>query len=619
QCHGLAIFTRDENGHYTHERNIVAPERFGQDNCSPVPLTSRGKGLPSNLINDIIVAQNSASQTIWIATSAGLVKADNDLKNLEYQRGRDYAAKVHGLYGGAPKNFKAAPEVLMKRLLPEDYLTALVEDGVGQIYVGMRQNGFLISDPVSGRRWFGTQKESGLTDNFVTKIAILEDGNFLVGTYGGGVVKSTKPFNLTIRQPKKSDDLQRPNIVAQNEETRRDLPIEIKPPTIEDLKWMQKKLATLTKPLPKTHASYYGEDWKTQGDGLGRAFYNWAIMCACVSPLDREIRFFSHYYTANSFIGPNATPDDTIRRWVHWKKTDNPKVLWDPLNGYRRQSEWDDHGEAYPMSKDGPDVWYLLEVKHQGAFKLGMYFFNKDGHDGNNRWRDYVIEIYPAKAAWKGNPYDTWKQYSKEAEQVARTTPPLEKCRVRDFWGGVYKQFNLTGGFYYVKIRRNYSFNTIISAVTMDRLKGQLTHGEWCGIPFVSDMLPDESRYKYFPKRLPTDSDKIEDWHTIRFLRTLDRVYDKSGGMAVQRKWRIDTYRFAKARARTTNNEKMAKIAEYLEWTLNQWDDKQKKEWRDTMEAAFKKYYDTSPTLWKTIEEQKNGVPEFIRDRHKWE
>jgi ligand-binding sensor domain-containing protein len=205
QCHGLAIFARDENGHYTHERNIVAPERFGQDNCSPVPLTPTGKGLSSNLINDIIVAQNSASQTIWIATSAGLVKADNDLKNLEYQRGKDYAAKVHGLYGGAPKNFKAAPEALMKRLLPEDYLTALVEDGVGQIYVGMRQNGFLISDPVSGRRWFGTQKVSGLTDNFVTKIAILEDGNFLVGTYGGGVVKSTKPLNMTIHQPKKTE------------------------------------------------------------------------------------------------------------------------------------------------------------------------------------------------------------------------------------------------------------------------------------------------------------------------------------------------------------------------------------------------------------------------------
>ncbi|MDR1484392.1 MAG: hypothetical protein LBT09_06175, partial [Planctomycetaceae bacterium] len=96
-------------------------------------------------------------------------------------------------------------------------------------------------------------------------------------------------------------------------------------------------------------------------------------------------------YTANSFIGPNATSDDTIRRWVHWIKTDNPKVLWDPFSGYRRQAEWDDHGEAYPLTKDGPDVWYLLEIKHDGIFQHGLYFFNKDGHDGANRIRDYIL------------------------------------------------------------------------------------------------------------------------------------------------------------------------------------------------------------------------------------
>ncbi|MDR2641718.1 MAG: hypothetical protein LBC74_02870, partial [Planctomycetaceae bacterium] len=36
--------------------------------------------------------------------------------------------------------------------------------------------------------------------------------------------------------------------------------------------------------------------------------------------------------------------DDVIRRWIHWAKTDNPKTLYDPYYGYRRQAEWDDHG-----------------------------------------------------------------------------------------------------------------------------------------------------------------------------------------------------------------------------------------------------------------------------------
>jgi ligand-binding sensor domain-containing protein len=207
QCHGLAIFNRFAKGVYRHKRNITAPDRFGQ-NISPVPLVPSGNFFHSNLINDILVAQNapdSKSQGIWIATSTGLIKTNNDLTKFEFWRGKDYVDKVRGLWGGVPKDFKPALKEVMDQLLPEDYLTALVEDGVGQIYVGMRQNGFLISDPVSGRRWFVTQKGSGLTDNFVTKIAILEDGNFLVGTYGGGVVKSTKPLNLTIHQPKKTE------------------------------------------------------------------------------------------------------------------------------------------------------------------------------------------------------------------------------------------------------------------------------------------------------------------------------------------------------------------------------------------------------------------------------
>ncbi|MDR1479042.1 MAG: hypothetical protein LBJ00_08870, partial [Planctomycetaceae bacterium] len=55
QCHGLAIFNRNVKGDYKHAKNIVAPERFGVGNCSPVPLVPMGKDLPSNLINDIIV------------------------------------------------------------------------------------------------------------------------------------------------------------------------------------------------------------------------------------------------------------------------------------------------------------------------------------------------------------------------------------------------------------------------------------------------------------------------------------------------------------------------------------------------------------------------------------
>ncbi|MDR2171454.1 MAG: hypothetical protein LBP59_15035, partial [Planctomycetaceae bacterium] len=158
QCHGLAIFNRTIKGEYKHSKNIVAPDRFGQGNISPVPLTPIGDGLPSNLINDILVTKNSVSQTIWIATSAGIVKMSNDFAKQEYWRGKDYADKVSRLYGGAPKDFKPAQSGLMNQLYPEDYLTCLAEDENGQIWIGARRNGIMIYDPLSGKRQQGTHK-----------------------------------------------------------------------------------------------------------------------------------------------------------------------------------------------------------------------------------------------------------------------------------------------------------------------------------------------------------------------------------------------------------------------------------------------------------------------------
>ncbi|MDR1270822.1 MAG: hypothetical protein LBK82_15005, partial [Planctomycetaceae bacterium] len=616
QCYGLAIFNRNEKGEYKHAQNIVAPERFGPNNCSPVPLTPRGTGLPSNLINDILVTKNSASQSIWIATSAGIVKASNDFSKLEYTRGRDYADKVYGLYGGAPKDFKKPLPAMLEQLMSEDHLTSLAEDEIGQIWVGTWRNGFMTMDPISGKRGFGTQKKSGLTDNFVTKILSVEGCNYFVGTYGGGVVKSTQPFNMSGRKPKKRSEFEAEPYSVRTEDFRH-LPFSMKPSTIDELNLMQKQLANLKKPLPKQYATYYGEDWKTQGDWLGRTTKNWAIMCAAVSPFDRHVRLIDDYYTANSFIGPNATRNDTIRRWVHWIKTDNPKVLWDPLNGYRRQAEWDDHGEAYPMSKDGPDVWYLLEIKHDGMFRHGLYFYNKDGHGGANRMRDYIIEIYPAKEGWKGNPYHNWRQYSKDAEQVSRTMPLLAKSRVRDFWGGVYKQFLLPKGFYYVKIRRNYSFNTIISAVIVERLMGERTHDENVDISFVSQFLPKENRYKRVPPPFPKNLDSYEGWRIVAFWNKLDNIYDKVGGMSMQRKRRIAIYQAAIDTAK--KDDKINPIVESMKWRLNQWDEAQRKEWLEAMKAAFKEFYDTNESLRETIESHKNGPPKFILERHKWE
>jgi hypothetical protein len=606
QCHGLAIFNRTIKGDYKHAKNIVAPDRFGAGNCSPVPLFPMGANLPSNLINDIIVTKNSTEQTIWIATNAGLVKSNESLTKLEYWRGKDYAAKVRGLYGGTPKDWKEAPKEILSLLLPEDHLTCLAEDEQGVIWIGTWQNGMVIADQKSGKNSYGNQKTMGYPDNFVTKILCLNGGDYLIGFYGGGIVKSINPFKLVDRKPLKTKfNKNKLFSVAQNNFPQ--LPTKIKPPTIEELKLMQTKLDRLKTLLPKVYAAYYGEDWKTQGDWMGRAFRDWAIMCAAVAPLDYQIYFSNVFYDVHEFIGPNRAKNDVIRRWVHWRKTDNPKVLWDPFDGYRRQAEWDDHGETYPMSKDGPDLWYLLEIRHKGVFKVGMYFYNKDGHGGANRRRDYEISVFASQLAW--TTFDEWEKFSENAERQTAHVKPLAKTRVNNFWGGVHKYFVVTGPTkLYVKIDRNYCFNTILSSVTVDRLYGEPTMYEELGIPFMQ-MIP------YEPPPL-ADIYNTEVGHNIASLwNILDNAYDKAGNIEMQRKGRIAT--FHAARGNEKNDAEIAQLLKSLKWRLNQWDDEQRKEWKNTVQTAWQKFYDTNPSLRKSLDSHKYGPPQYMKDIYK--
>jgi frataxin-like iron-binding protein CyaY len=609
QCHGLAIFNRNEKGEYKHAQNIVAPERFGPNNCSPVPLTPRGQGLPSNQINDIIVTKNSVSQSIWIATSAGIVKASNDFSKLEYTRGRDYADKVHRLYGGAPKDFKKPLPVVLDQLMPEDYLTSLAEDEIGQIWIGTRRSGFMIMDTISGKRGFGTQKKSGLTDNFVTKILTVKDCNFFVGTYGGGIVKSTQPFNIMSRKPKKPID----EIEVYSVRTKdfRFLPSPVEPSTTDELRVMYDNLRKLRTPLPKNYAAYYGEDWKTRGDWMGRAFHDWAIMCAAVSPFDQHIYFSQRYYSVHEFIGPHYVKSDVIRRWIHWMRSEDGRVLWNPYLGYRRQAEWDDHGEAYPFTHDGPDMWYLLDIKREGVFRVGMYFFNKDGHGGNNRLRDYTIEIYQAKHDWikDDNPklINEWRKYSKLAEAQVSEMTPLSKTRVRDFWGGVHKYFVVSGpGKYLVKIDRNYSFNTILSSVMVDRLYGKPTWDERAGIPVLQGI-------RYEPPPFPKSFERREPRQVMLLWNLLDMGYYKLSGIELQRKYRVAAYVAADRDAKSGDAEQQ--LANSIKWRFNQWDETQRKEWLDTMKRAWQHFYDTDENLREAVESHKKGFSKILQER----
>ncbi|MDR2344739.1 MAG: hypothetical protein LBE18_01610 [Planctomycetaceae bacterium] len=403
-----------------------------------------------------------------------------------------------------------------------------------------------------------------------------------------------KPIKTKFNQDKKTFS------VAQNDFPK--LPSPIDPPTLEDIVVMRQKIDRLRTKIPKVYAAYYGEDWKTQGDWLGRKTVSWAIMCAAQSPFDHRL-IYPGVYEAHEFIGPHATQDDCIRRWVHWLKTDNLRSLWDPFNGYRRQAEWEDHGEAYPMTKDGPDLWYWFEIKSDGMFSPRMYFFNKDGHDGHNRFRDYMIEIYSANERFEGHPFDVWKKYSQLAEQTVRNQKPLVKSRVHNFWGGVYKEFVLPKGMYYVKIRRNYSYNTIVSAVILDRLQGQKTSIIESMIPNVTHFVSSKNPYQLCPLPFPQHLDSKVGRLIVDTWNNLDNTYDRKDNIGLQRKVRIDLYR--KTESLANEDENLSQINRVIKWRLNQWDIKQRKEWRDAMEEAFRNLYNNDKILQKAIKEGK--------------
>ncbi|MDR1291037.1 MAG: hypothetical protein LBK06_07545, partial [Planctomycetaceae bacterium] len=606
QCYGLSIFNRDKKGEYKHAQNISAPNRFGIDKRSSVPLDWAGNGLPSNQINDIIVTKNTVDkeQQIWIATSAGLARSNNTFTQLRYWRGKDYADKIRGLYGGAPKDFKqASPEIFDKQLLPEDHITSLAEDDAGNLIYGTWTKGLVIFNPQTSERIFCNNKSAGLPDNYITAICPLPDGQYLVGSYGGGIV-SLQKTDATISVTK----IEQHNTAAEKSTA---FPSPQKALTSDELQNLSRILASKTKKLPATYAAYWADDYKTRGDWLGRISNEWGILCAMSAPLDRYVYHSRNFYDVTGFIGPNHGANDDLRRWVYKIKTGDLRALYDPLNGYRRLSEWDDHGEAYAWSKDGPDLWYVLEIKHSGVFRLGMYFVNMDGHGGNNRFRDYLIEIYPSEKGCSVIDSDR-HLLGKYAESQTAKVAPLVKSRVKDFWHGTYKQFIVNGpAKYLVKVDRNYSFNTIMSGIFVQQIHNKPTEDTKYGIPKL--------HAKYQPPDFPEFFEDAENSFLLELWETLDNKWANEDTIDLQWKYRMAVYVAATQTAKDDDaTEDIKNLADSLKWRLNQWDLKQRTMWEYMMNLGHEKLLEANPPLKEHIKNQdKEKIPEFMNDWHK--
>ena len=368
QCSGLAIGYPP----YRHWWLVKGPWK--------IPTTPAGKGLPSSLINAVVVGQGGR---VYVATDAGL--AWNSRKNpfvFQYERGADYARKDKQLWH-TPANFKMPPRQFLNRLLPADHITCLAVDQNRKLWLGTWHSGLWTNAardpgaPAQGdikemtraivrfntvwrarraimARWAKTHPTAavgGAVTRMPSSVALpplplhtrfqverldvsailpLADGAVLIGHHCVGVSE----VRLTPRLP----DWSRTIAGLFGSLTRllpwpsghASLPTPAPAPTTVQLAALYQHLlennlsprAATARIVPIT------DDWRTQGSWLGRYGRYWACLFACCSqPPDFVWSPASIALHHNEKIGPHHWPGDSVRFWVQWLATAKKKVL----------------------------------------------------------------------------------------------------------------------------------------------------------------------------------------------------------------------------------------------------------------------------------------------------
>ncbi len=450
QCDGVAVASAADD--YKNWRNVKGPKQM--------PTSPKGTGLPSNLINAVLVARDG---TFYVGTTTGLAWSRDKGRTWSYVRGQDYAAKVRGRLDGPPTGWKEGPGAL----LAEDYVSCLAQDGAGHLWVGHWRAGDEVLDVSSGPSASGIKKVLDQEGSGMVR-AILPMANAapLLARYDEGLGQSLvsgMKTGATI-QPIRSPVPFPP------------LPSPAKAPTLKELNAMLAALGKIEPLDPKVPlVAALPDDWTTKGDWLGRYGRYWASLNAMASP--------NNYLWGGGWtpidhafgISPKQK-DNALRYWVHWMQTADRRVLEMPptyldsrlqkglttKDQNRRQAEIDDNGETYPLTKEGPDIYFSVKIP-PGLWTLSFYNDNKDGHDRLNRMRDYGYSIRLHDGA---KPIGDVSDFDSQRE--------LAHSRQRDFWGGVYKRFLVRGPQQLsVKISKNNSLDTILAGVFLDLVDEQ--------------------------------------------------------------------------------------------------------------------------------------------------
>jgi hypothetical protein len=481
QCDGIAMASRETD--YRDWRQVPLAEQ-------KVP-TFAGYGLPSKLINDLLVTSDG---TVYAATDGGLTWSTDSGATWFFRRGKDFPDKMKGLANGSPKGWSA--KNIPKDLPPEDYVTCLAEDDAGVIWMDFRQHGLLALSGYSYEELEKVSAKQTAGADYGRAILPMPDFRPWLASYGKGLLRAAAPRQLRQNHVVKTEA---PDLAGLNG-------------LLKEVESVPSARLTIGAVIPLE------DDWRTEGQWTGRYGRFWIVLCANWFSMD-DVWGAGWDVMYDARIGARYMPADSLRYWVHWLATKDNRCLemsptylhsrvlkklttWD-VN--RRESEWDDHGEAYPMSKDGPHIYCSLSIP-EGLFYLSLYEVDPNGHQTTARFLDYEISIWPSSGKTLPNEFIPNRtivrscfdfiEFEKEKSELAHT-------RANDFYGGVYKRFLVRGpAKLTVQVNRNYSFNTILPGVMLD-LVDELpppyfcTRQEWESKP--PKTAPEKAASVFFP------------------------------------------------------------------------------------------------------------------------
>jgi hypothetical protein len=214
---------------------------------------------------------------------------------------------------------------------------------------------------------------------------------------------------------------------------------------------------------------------------------------------------------------------------------------------------------------------------------------NNDGHSRPMTMRDYTVQLFDGSVDMNGPIIH----------------PPLATCRVKDFWGGVYKQFIVRGtGDYKMRIARNGSLNTMVSGVFIDRIFGTSTKFDSMPLAWLGGV-------PYNPPQITEIPHSGLAFDAMRLWLTADESLSKQGIESRLTPARISAYRAA------MGANSPPSLLENWQWNQRLWTVSARRQFDDTMDRGWEAAIHMSPNMvWENRTPMSHSANELSDSRY---